>query len=226
MTAQKNETDEIEGLSWESPPVQRASDDIIALQQAIVETVERETRQIIADAEAEADSIRERAKAEARTERDEILRRAREEAETRESQAVSTARLEAQTIKLRQREQMLDRVFEQACERIPSVVDRVDYDEIARALLREAIDHLGGVDIVVKVDEHTRQALGIETLEELEEGLDIHLEYGPQLERGTGVVLETVDGHRRYDNRLERRLERQQEALRAAVHRILVGEDA
>ena len=58
----------------------------------------------------------------------------------------------------------------------------------------------------------------------LEKDLAVQLELGEPLERGTGVVLVTADGHRRYDNTLETRLSRMQAALRTPVYHILMGE--
>jgi vacuolar-type H+-ATPase subunit E/Vma4 len=49
---------------------------------------------------------------------------------------------------------------------------------------------------------------------------------GETLEQGTGVVVETLDGHRQLDNTLETRLKRMEEALRTPVYRILTGESA
>ena len=59
---------------------------------------------------------------------------------------------------------------------------------------------------------------------DLQEELAVQLELGDPPERGTGVVLVTADGHRRYDNTLETRLGRMQAALRTPVYHILMGE--
>ena len=44
------------------------------------------------------------------------------------------------------------------------------------------------------------------------------------LEKGTGVVVETHDGHLQYDNTLETRLNRLQNLLRSPVYHLLMGE--
>ena len=78
--------------------------------------------------------------------------------------------------------------------------------------------------LVVLADDETRRALDKAALADLAQELAVQLELGETLERGTGVVIVTADGHRRYDNTLETRLERMQATLRAPVYHILMGE--
>ena len=47
---------------------------------------------------------------------------------------------------------------------------------------------------------------------------------GEPLKQGMGVVVQTPDGHRRYDNTLETRMTRLQDAMRNPVYRLLMGE--
>jgi vacuolar-type H+-ATPase subunit E/Vma4 len=50
------------------------------------------------------------------------------------------------------------------------------------------------------------------------------VQLGTSLTEGTGVIVETAEGHRQYDNTLEARLSRLQEELRSPVYRLLLGE--
>jgi vacuolar-type H+-ATPase subunit E/Vma4 len=47
---------------------------------------------------------------------------------------------------------------------------------------------------------------------------------GTLLEEGTGLVVSSSEGRLRYDNTLETRLSRLQNALRSAVYHVLTGE--
>lgn len=54
--------------------------------------------------------------------------------------------------------------------------------------------------------------------------LNITIRLGEPLKRGLGVMVETQDGHRQFDNTLETRLRRMKETLRSPVYHILMGE--
>ena len=72
-----------------------------------------------------------------------------------------------------------------------------------------------------------RQALADDQLlAEVSEELGVQAKHGTPLEHGVGLIVQTTDGHRQYDNTLEARLERLQNTLRAPVLRLLRGEDA
>jgi vacuolar-type H+-ATPase subunit E/Vma4 len=198
--------------------------DIQVLERAIMDEARQEANQILASAEAKAEGIKHQAQARTDAQREEILQRAREEAEALHEHTVAAAQLEAQTLKLKRREQLLKHVFAAARRELASVPQRADYEQIAHHLVREAVEHMGAGDVLVRVDESTQQVLDEETLANLGQELGVHLRSGEPLAQGIGAVLETPDGHRRYDNRLETRLDRMQEALRTAVYQVLMGE--
>ena len=50
----------------------------------------------------------------------------------------------------------------------------------------------------------------------------VTLTLGDRLETGTGIILATPDGRRRYDNTFETRLARMEDGLRTAVYHILM----
>jgi len=198
--------------------------DIRALERAIIGDVKEEADHVLADARARAEDIRRQADERAQAERDKILQRARLEAETLRGQAAAAAQLDAQTLTLKRREQLLERVFAEARRQLTSAPQWPDYEQIARRLGREAVERLEADELLVHADERTRRVLSDEVLEDLGNELGVHLRAGEPLARGSGVVLETPDGHRRYDNTLETRLTRMQGGLRASVYRILMGE--
>ncbi len=198
--------------------------DIQALKRAIIGDAREEADQMLADAQAKAEDIRAQAQAQANARRDEILQRARQEAEALHSHAAAAAQLEAQTLRLKRREQLLERVFAEARRQLASAPQWPDYEQIARRLVHEAVERLGADEVLVRADEGTQRVLGDKMLADLRKELGVDLRIGAPLTRGTGLVLETPDGHRRYDNTLETRLARMQDGLRAPVYHILMGE--
>ncbi len=205
--------------------------DIQALERAIIDDAKGETEHILDDARARAEDIRQQAEKQAAAKRDEILQRAQQEVERLRSHAAAAAQLDAQTLKLKRREQLLERVFAEARRQLASAPEWPDYEQITRRLVREAVERLGADEVLVRADERTRKVLNDEVLADLGESLPPvggteggGLRTGAPLTQSTGVVLETPDGHRRYDNTLETRLARMQDGLRAPVYHILRGE--
>jgi vacuolar-type H+-ATPase subunit E/Vma4 len=199
---------------------------IEALESAIMEEAHEQARRILADARARVDSLHQQAKTEMDAERERALQRARQETKTLRSQASAAAQLEAQALRLRRREQLLERVVASAMRRLASAPQWPDYEHIALRLLREPIAYLGADEIVVRADRGTRRVLTDEVLTGVGEELGVRLRPGAPLGRGTGVILETPDGHRRYDNTLETRLARMKDDLRAPIYHILMGRTA
>ena len=214
------------GVTWEAGPgTARRPNGIEALRQAIMQDAREEVERILADARARAKDIRARAEARANAERETMMQRAHREAETARGRVIAQAQMEAQTLKLRRREGMLERPFTEARRQLASVPQRPEYEQIACRLVREAARHLDADSALVRADVETREVLSSEVVAELSGELGVYLGPGEPLERGTGVVLETPDGHRRYDNTLENRLARTRDALRTPVYHILIGEE-
>jgi len=201
-----------------------ASESIRALSREVLDEARTEADQILADAKAKADIIRQHALEQAAAEREEILRRARQEADHIRRQAIASAQLQARKLQLERREKLLNNVFDAVQQRLPSVQQWSDYDQIVRRLIREAVAHLATDEVHIRADEQTQKLLTDEVLAELSKELGVQLQLGTPLEHGTGVIAETVDGRRQYDNTLEARLNRQQGELRSAVYRLLMGE--
>jgi vacuolar-type H+-ATPase subunit E/Vma4 len=195
------------------------------LEQAIMQEAKAEAKQILNDAQVQAARIKQQAQAEANDERDAILQSAQQKVTDQQKQSNARAHQEAQMLKLRRREQLLERVFTAAREHLASIPGRPDHAKIGHHLVREAVERLAVDEIIVRTDGGTWENLDETTLKKLGEELGVHLIAGERLSQGTGVVLETPTGHRYYDNTLETRLERIKNTLRAPVHRILMGQE-
>jgi vacuolar-type H+-ATPase subunit E/Vma4 len=194
------------------------------LSQAVMREAHGEAEQTLARAREDALKIQQTAQEQAQTERKGILERASEEEGRIRRQAIATAQMKARTLQLKKREELLNGVFEEARQQLNSLQQWSDYDRIARNLLHEALTHLQTGSALIKADEVTLQYLSVEVLEEISKELNVKLQIKDTLDQGTGVIVETEDGRRRFDNTLETRLNRMQDTLRSPVYRLLVGE--
>ena len=198
--------------------------DIEMLSRAILTEVRDEAEQIKAEAKEKAEAIRKRAQEQAERERKAILDRAREDAERLRGQGVATAQLKARSLQLTNREQLLDRVFQTAREKLSEIPKRSDYDEIAALLLREALVQLRVNKANIRADKTTQSILEKKALREISKELNGQFTSADPLEEGIGVVVDAADGRLNYDNTLETRLNRLEGTLRSAVYKMLIGE--
>ncbi len=201
-------------------------ENIEALSRAILNEAHAETGQVKAQAQSKADSIRQRAREQAEAERKAILQQASQEAERLRSQAIATTQLKARALELEHREKLLERVFKAVRQRLPSLQQRADYDQIAIQLIREALAQLGATKAEIRADKSTEKLLTSQVLDMISKEMKVQLSIGKSLEQGTGVIVEASDGHLHFDNTLETRLIRLQNVLRSSVYRTLMGESA
>jgi len=194
------------------------------LERAILTEAREKADQIRAEAKEKVDAIRKRAQERAEAERKAILERARQDAERLRGQAIATAQLKARSLELARREQLLDRVFKAAKEKLPELQKRPDYDQIAAMLLREALTQLKVKKAEIGADEITQKPLKKGALDEISKELNGEFKISGTLEEGHGVIVDAADGKLHYDNTLETRLSRLQGALRSSVYQVLMGE--
>jgi vacuolar-type H+-ATPase subunit E/Vma4 len=199
-------------------------ENIETLSQRMIQDANAAASKILAEANARAAEIRQGGQAQAEAERKAILDRARQERERLRSQAVANAQLKARNDQLEHSEQLLDDVFIDAREKISTVQHWNNYDEIAIFLLKDALTHLREYPVKVRVDATIKKMISEDQLATIARDLQVTVEAYSEFSQGTGVIVETVDGHLNYDNTLENRLSRMQSALRAPVFHILMGE--
>ncbi|MGB7876938.1 MAG: V-type ATP synthase subunit E family protein [Anaerolineales bacterium] len=199
-------------------------ENIKVLSRAILSDVQGDAEQILAEAKTKAEGFKQRAQEEAEAERARILEQASVEAERVRSQVVATSQLKTRTMLLEQREKLLEEVFDTAEQRLSSVLRGSDYRQTAQRLFKEALLQLGSDTAMVRADEETLKTLSTSVIENVSKETQMQIKLGDPLEKGLGVIAETEDGHRQYDNTLETRLKRMQDTLRSSVYRILMGE--
>ncbi len=201
-----------------------SDENIKTLSHAVLSDVRGDAEQVLADAKAKADAIRKEAAEQAAAERARIMEKASTEAERVRSQAIATTQLKARTMELDEREKLLDNVFQTAQKKLSSVQQSSDYEKTAQRLLREAVTQLGAGVVKVHADQATGKFFTAKLIETLSKELNIKIQLDEPLAQGIGVVVETEDGHRQYDNTLETRLKRMRDTLRSPVYHILMGE--
>jgi vacuolar-type H+-ATPase subunit E/Vma4 len=201
-------------------------DDIRVLERAILQEASGEAQRTLTDARARVSSLRQETQAQLESERAAIVARANDEAASLLDQTVAEVRVDAQSLRLRRREKLLDQVFSDAQARLADAATWSDYGDLALFLVRDAAEHIESDAMIVMADAATARYLGEEVLSSLGQDIGIRLVMGDRLTEGTGVILVTHDGHRRFDNTLERRLDRMHDRLRAPIFHILMGEDS
>ncbi len=199
-------------------------ENIEALSRTIISEARAEADQIQAEARSKADATRQQAQQHAEADRKAVLDRANQEAERLRGQAVATAELKARTLQLERREILLDKVLNTVRQQLPEVQQQPDYEQIVCNLLREAITQLNATKATVRADQKTLKILSDTVLGEISQELKAEITLGDPLETGTGVIVDTADGHLHYDNTLETRLNRLYSGLRSTVYRILMGD--
>jgi vacuolar-type H+-ATPase subunit E/Vma4 len=197
---------------------------IETLSQRMIHDANVEAEKILAEARAKADEINKRGQAQAEAECNAILERTQQERERLRGQAVATTELKARNDQLEFREQLLNQVFEETRLKVPTVQQWNNYAEIALVLLKDALLHLKDYPVHVRVDGTIKKLIPDSQLEQIAKDLRVEVIGFSELSQGTGVIVETADGHLNYDNTLETRLNRLQNSLRAPVFHILMGE--
>jgi vacuolar-type H+-ATPase subunit E/Vma4 len=195
-----------------------------ALAQAVMNDAGSEAEKIKAEALQKAETIRLQAQQQAEAERKQIIDHARQQAASIKSQNVSSTKLKAQMLWIERREKMFDKIFETARQRMTDTTQWSNYNEIVHQMVEEAVGYLGAKTARIHADKITYAMLSDGMLQQIASELQLDLQLGEKLQQGTGVIAETIDGHRQFDNTLEARLHRLQDSLRSPVYHILMGE--
>jgi len=199
-------------------------DNLDRLSKEIFKQAESETGQILAEAKEKAEEIRKRARQEAADEKARILNQAERDAERLRSQAVATTHMKARTLQLESREKLLTEVFDSARQKLIEVQQRNDYEAIVKRLILEAVAQLGTEQVKIKADKATAKVITDKMLKEIAVEFKGKIELAGTLEKGTGIIASTEDGHLTFDNTLETRLAHLETELRSPVYHVLMGE--
>jgi V/A-type H+-transporting ATPase subunit E len=194
------------------------------LSRDILQQAESDAERVLLDAKAKAEQIIKQAEEDAAAEKTRILDRAKRDSDRIRSQAVATTQLKARTMILDSREKLLSEVFKEAQMKLASVQQYSDYSVIVERLVMEAVSQMTTNNVVIRADKKTSQLLADTILNELAAKFDGTIELGDVLENKIGVIASTSNGHLNYDNTLETRLEKLTNELRSPVYHLLQGE--
>lgn len=194
------------------------------LSKEIFAQAESETHRIMAEAKEKAEHIRQRGRQEAAEEKARILDQAKREAERLHGQEMATTQMKARRVQLESREKVLAEVFEAARAKMASVQEWSDYEDTVERLIVEAVEQLETARVTLRADKVTAKLISAKMLKEITAKTGSQIEIAGTLEKGTGVVAATEDGHLVFDNSLETRLEHLENELRSPVYHVLMGE--
>lgn len=199
---------------------------IEGLEEAVMEEAQERARKILSDAQDQADEIRQRAEREVEAKSAAIVKRAEARADALRNDAVAEGHLQAQNYKLKHRESLLERVFDEARRHLSTLVEREDYLDLMKIFIHEAVERLGEESAFrVRAGQRTNALLDDVVLKALASDLGVVLKRGEPLSEREGVLVETMNGHRQYANTLQARLERMREALRTPTFHLLMGKE-
>lgn len=201
-----------------------AEENMDSLSHAILSEAHAEADKVLTDAKAKAEATRQKANKQAESVTKEILDRASQETERIRSQKIAATQLKARTMQLDSREKMLNKVFSEALNELPSIQQWTDYEDIAQSLLREAIAQLRTNEVTVHADSKTREHFSQQFLDDLSKELNVQINLGDPLTNDIGVIVESANGHLQFDNTLETRLKRMWNNMRSAAYHRLMGE--
>ncbi|MHC1741169.1 MAG: V-type ATP synthase subunit E [Anaerolineaceae bacterium] len=194
------------------------------LSRDILQQAQSEAEQIIAEAKEKAALIRRHAQEQAAAERISILEQAQRDSDRIRSQAIATTQLKARTLLLESRERLLTEVFEAAQKKLSSVQQWNDYEAIIEKLVEEAISQMGTSNVILSADPITSKLLTDPLLKKIGSKFDNKIELGESLKNKIGISASTTNGHLNYDNTLETRLKKLSNELRSPVYHLLMGE--
>ena len=190
------------------------------LEQTIDKVLDRTAEQIISSVASAADEARKSlddAVPLLEQEYDKIISDGRKEADKISRQIVGSADLDVRNRQLLALEDAVDRVFEQALERV-AAADRngEDYAALIRALLAESTATLGSKDVVVSTSAQDMDA--VRAVVEPEGSDYPAAEVSPEpLACLGGIRIRSRDGAMTFDNTLDARIERLKPLIRKGI---------
>lgn len=183
--------------------------------EALVLNVEKEAKETLKETKSEADKIYTTTMSEAAV---------KIEVESRRIQSLSE--VEARNLLLETKEALVDKAFEKAQSQFNSFVKTEAYHGYLLTLIKEAAKNLETKDLVVYVNQVDKTWLAKGHLQKLSEKLLIDLKLGKEVEPILGgCKIQTVDGKKTYDNTLENQLKQLRPVLRGEIAQVLFTEE-
>ncbi len=186
--------------------------------QALDDQCREECQEIFQKAQSEVEEILAKARLEAEEIRQSKMDKVKMEVENERASLFYSARLKGKNIIIAAKEEILTETLRRAQEEIERRRSHEDYPEIFSALLKEALDKIGGEGLV-HVDPRDEQ-LARNTLE----GMGLSLTVVSDIECSGGVVVSDKENKVHIINTFEERLKRARERLKLTLSDILFKE--
>ncbi|MEE4195007.1 MAG: V-type ATP synthase subunit E family protein [Anaerolineae bacterium] len=194
------------------------------LSRTVLRSAEQEAQKVLSEAEEKANQIRKIAEQEREDAYHQVIAKALKEADFIRNKNRATVEAEVQMDWLVKREALINDVFDHSFAALHTIVDQENYQQVILGLVAEAIFQINDDTVILHLDEKADQLVDDDRLQEMAEQYHVTLQRGDVLKDRYGVIAQTVDGHRQFDNTLQTRLERMKGKLRMPVYQILMGE--
>jgi len=200
----------------------------VEVEVSLIERVYQRRKEILAEAEREAKRIRRAAEEEAKRIKGEAEKAAKLIIDRRlraaRERILGEAEMEGRRKLMEAREEMVSRVFEEATKRIENLINdeerRDEYLEILSKLIAEAVERIGGSEFIISANERDLELLK-RNLGKIRRSLpsrELKLTLSEEpIECLGGVVVESGDRLKVYNNTLDGRLLRARRLLSAKV---------
>lgn len=202
-------------------PVEDKSSSKILCQE-IEDQSKSEAEAILGQAKKERDERLKKARQEANKLQEERRNKAEAQAESIRKKILSGVHLEIKGYKLRDREEILSRIFMAVQEKLAHLRKSNGYFSFLKKLLMEGIQALDSEKIIIIPGDIERQLLQKGFLDQLQKelqksGKKIQLSVSDEKLSDGGVILGDSKGRIRFDNRFSSRMKRNEEMMRLKV---------
>jgi len=197
---------------------------LTSITKEILEDAEKEAEKTILRAEAEAERILERAKEEAERRYVAIIRDGKERIRVKERQMISLFDLESKNRMLRAKEEIINEVFNEALKRLQRYTLTDDYVNCLFRLILEASGQIRSDTLIIRLNERDSKILTEKKLNEFSKRIGIKVIKSKETADSIGgVIVMTPDRRIVVDNTFENRLRLLRDSLRVKVAEILFG---
>jgi V/A-type H+-transporting ATPase subunit E len=180
--------------------------------------------EIISKATAESEKILADGEAKAEEEKQSILDSAEKQADMKYQQIISEAKVNARRKELEAREELIEKAFRVASEKIEKQASEnsADYVESLKSMIKDASLQVGGnqLEILVREDDVDNVKSMIDEVSDYvtkETGTETSFIIGEPIDIIGGAVVKTVDGEVEVKNTIEARMLRYRKYLRSEV---------
>lgn len=199
-----------------------SSDVVTRMGQVLLNEARQEAAKLLADAQEEAQVMEKATEQEAERILTEVIVSTEAQAALEAQRRLAVADLAVTRILTEARENVLTQCFSRLESRLDEITQSPDYLAILSQLVSEAATSLQQTEIFLKLRQADRQLLNPEWCRTLGDCLQMKVHLPSETAPITGgVVVQSQDGHLRYDQSFETLLSRHQDALRSIFYQIL-----